>query len=166
MVFIIEAKEQVLNAPIGITGIIKEYGFVPKDENERKKWEMKNIIEFKLPDYLKASWDYRLRIKKLRIHKKLQNIFEITFYRLYTECWDYILDCGGAYNYRNKSSNTYQLSTHSWGIAIDLNVKENAFGKKPKINKKIVKIFEDIGWTWGGRWEIPDGMHFQFAKNY
>ena len=27
-----------------------------------------------------------------------------------------------------------------------------------------MKILEDWGFTWGGRWLVPDGMHFEFVR--
>ena len=57
-----------------------------------------------------------------------------------------------------------RLSHHSWGIAIDINVAENAFGTKPDQDPRLVEIFEDHGFTWGGRWLVPDGMHFEWVS--
>lgn len=58
-----------------------------------------------------------------------------------------------------------RLSHHSWGIAVDINAEENRFGAKPNMDPRIVDIFEDRwGFTWGGRWIIPDGMHFEWIK--
>ena len=58
-----------------------------------------------------------------------------------------------------------RLSHHSWGIAIDLNQAQNGFGAKPNMDMRVVDVFEDRwGFTWGGRWIIPDGIHFEWIK--
>ena len=58
-----------------------------------------------------------------------------------------------------------RLSHHSWGIAIDVNANDNRFGIKPTMDERVVDIFEDRwGFTWGGHWLIPDGMHFEWLK--
>lgn len=61
------------------------------------------------------------------------------------------------------------LSLHSWGCCIDFDPKLNGVG--PVENSKLyqhpefVEVFEDAGWTWGGRWKrYPDAMHFQRTK--
>jgi hypothetical protein len=56
------------------------------------------------------------------------------------------------------------ISHHSWGIAFDINVNENAFGKPPQLDPRVVDVIERWGFTWGGRWLVPDGMHFEFVR--
>jgi hypothetical protein len=56
------------------------------------------------------------------------------------------------------------LSMHAWGLAIDFNSIDNAFGKRPVMDPRIVRIFERWGFEWGGHWSTPDGMHFQLAR--
>jgi hypothetical protein len=56
------------------------------------------------------------------------------------------------------------LSMHAWGLAIDFNSIDNAFGKTPVMDRRIVEIFERWGFEWGGHWSTPDGMHFQLAR--
>ena len=74
-------------------------------------------------------------------------------------------DYGGCYSPRFVgTSSSARLSHHSWGMAIDVNVAENAFGTKPDQDPRVVRIFEKNGFTWGGRWLIPDGMHFEWAR--
>lgn len=64
------------------------------------------------------------------------------------------------------------LSMHSWGIAVDFDPQRNRMGgtdgqtKGPSMLRKhmaFVEVFEAAGWTWGGRWNTQDDMHFQRA---
>jgi hypothetical protein len=55
------------------------------------------------------------------------------------------------------------VSTHAYGLAIDINADENGLGKKPKLSAKFVRCFKDAGFTWGGDFRRKDGMHFSFA---
>ena len=74
-------------------------------------------------------------------------------------------DFGGCYSPRFIDSNPGgRLSHHSWGIAIDFNVAQNRPGTRPDLDKRLVRIMEDNGFTWGGRWLIPDGMHFEWVR--
>jgi D-alanyl-D-alanine carboxypeptidase-like protein len=73
---------------------------------------------------------------------------------------------GGAYLFRPKREASDELSTHSWGIAIDLNVATNKQGTRGDMHPGLVQVFEAHGFVWGGRWRRPDPMHFQFAEGY
>ncbi|HEX2178699.1 MAG TPA: M15 family metallopeptidase [Actinomycetota bacterium] len=74
-------------------------------------------------------------------------------------------DFGGCFSPRflNRDSES-GLSRHAWGIAVDLNVSENPFGSVPALDQRLVEILERWGFTWGGRWLVPDGMHFEFLR--
>ncbi len=54
------------------------------------------------------------------------------------------------------------LSRHAWGAAIDVNASTNAFGAEPQLDRRIVEIMREHGFTWGGDWMVPDGMHFEW----
>jgi D-alanyl-D-alanine carboxypeptidase len=72
---------------------------------------------------------------------------------------------GGCFGPRFVSSNPDgRLSHHAWGIAFDINVSQNPFGAEPNMPRRIVEIIEGQGFTWGGRWIIPDGMHFEWQS--
>jgi hypothetical protein len=71
-------------------------------------------------------------------------------------------DYGGCFNARLIRGSRQDLSSHAWGAAIDLNVSRNPFGEVPHQDPRLVAIFERWGFAWGGRFLIPDGMHFQF----
>ena len=56
------------------------------------------------------------------------------------------------------------VSMHAWGLAVDFNVAQNRYGARPTMDPRIVEIFERWGFRWGGRWDTPDGMHFELAR--
>ena len=57
-----------------------------------------------------------------------------------------------------------ELSLHAWGIAFDVNVRTNPYGSRPRLDPRLVDVFERYGFNWGGRWRDPDGMHFELAR--
>jgi hypothetical protein len=56
------------------------------------------------------------------------------------------------------------LSYHSWGIAFDVNLAGNVRGVEPNQPPILVRALERHGFTWGGRWLVPDGSHFEFHR--
>lgn len=75
---------------------------------------------------------------------------------------------GGGFNFRYKRGGR-SLSTHSWGIAIDLDPARNGMGNANfAMPPFAVEAFEERGWLWGGRWKGRgvDAMHFQRATGY
>jgi hypothetical protein len=70
----------------------------------------------------------------------------------------------GCFNPRFVTRDPTQLiSHHAWGSAVDLNIPANLFGSVPHQDPRLVAAFERRGFQWGGRWLIPDGMHFEFG---
>lgn len=74
----------------------------------------------------------------------------------------------GTYNWR-VIAGTKRLSVHSFGAAIDLNIKESTYWKwdremkyTNRIPPEIVEIFEKHGFIWGGKWYHYDTMHFEY----
>lgn len=58
-----------------------------------------------------------------------------------------------------------KYSLHSWALAFDVNAAWNQQGSIGKLNSKIVKVFKDNGFDWGGDFTIlKDYMHFQLSK--
>jgi hypothetical protein len=76
-----------------------------------------------------------------------------------------VSDFDGSFCYRIMRGGSH-LSMHSYGIALDFNAAHNPFGYHGlfKPSSPLVMAFEAEGWTWGGRWAKPDGMHFQAAR--
>ncbi len=86
-----------------------------------------------------------------------------------------------AFNCRPVTGNPYRLSTHSVGIAVDINPRENPYvtsshvypdGSRKFLNRGdkrkgmivrggvIAKAMAARGWPWGARWSHPDYQHF------
>ncbi len=70
---------------------------------------------------------------------------------------------------------TKLLSSHSFGIAIDIGIKKSQYWRWNKRWKevkninfpdKIVEVFEKHGFIWGGRWEHYDSMHFEYRPEF
>lgn len=68
---------------------------------------------------------------------------------------------GGCHNYRKKVGGS-SLSTHSWGIAIDIAPDENPYAQtSTKFSAAAIDIMEKWGFLSGGRAWGKDWMHFQ-----
>jgi len=134
-------------------------------------WEKVNITRIIPPYAMYLAWNPSQPVSKIAIHvncaesltrilKKIGETFNASE-RAY-----YQLDMyGGGYNFRlMRGSN--RLSVHSYGAAIDLAPSYNGLGMKYKPDTrmmplKVVRIFEQEGWEWGGQWHRPDAMHFE-----
>ena len=55
------------------------------------------------------------------------------------------------------------ISRHAWGIAFDINTSTNAQSAVPQMNCDVVRIFRKHGFSWGGNYLLPDGMHFEYV---
>ena len=74
-------------------------------------------------------------------------------------------DYGGCWVARHIDWNPSRpLSMHAWGLAVDFNVQTNQLGAEPQMDRRIVEIFESWGFSWGGYWSRPDGMHFEYGN--
>ncbi len=58
----------------------------------------------------------------------------------------------------------HRLSHHTWGIAVDINASENPTGIRPNLDRRLVNVMREHGFTWGGDWLVPDGMHFEWVE--
>ncbi len=83
----------------------------------------------------------------------------------------YVTPSAGAYSCR-AIAGTRRLSFHSYGAAIDLNLRfadywlwkadTNNPVWRNRIPPAIVEIFERHGFIWGGKWYHFDTMHFEY----
>jgi len=83
----------------------------------------------------------------------------------------FLKEIGGTFIWRN-IKRSKRLSSHAFGIAIDLNVERSDYwrwtyrGKpmiwKNRVPQAVVDAFEAEGFIWGGRWKHYDTMHFEY----
>ncbi|PZR06270.1 MAG: hypothetical protein DI536_30505 [Archangium gephyra] len=83
----------------------------------------------------------------------------------------FLKEIGGTFIWRN-IKRSRRLSSHAFGIAIDLNVERSDYWRwtyrgqpmiwKNRVPKTIVDAFEAEGFIWGGRWKHYDTMHFEY----
>ncbi|MFZ9042870.1 MAG: M15 family metallopeptidase [Ilumatobacteraceae bacterium] len=69
---------------------------------------------------------------------------------------------GGCFVPRYSRDSGY-LSRHTYGMAFDTNTVSNCLGCRPVMNCRIVRIFREHGFAWGGNFRRPDGMHFEWV---
>lgn len=108
----------------------------------------------------------------IRVHKKARPHFAAVFNEIaQAGLSDLLLSCGGTFVPRHISRDVDKpLSSHSWGVAIDLNAEWNGYGQRPAAGnargslQDIVPIFTKHGFAWGGHFGTPDGMHFELAR--
>lgn len=142
------------------------YNWILEDGTLRSwDWENKILNWLYLPFPMILSWSTS-SIVKFKCHFKLRGILGEIFNQIFEESLEN--ECryfGGCYSFRCQKG-SIKLSTHAWGIAIDINPITNQLGTKGNMHPKIVDIFESHGFVWGGRFKRLDPQHFQFVKEY
>ncbi len=70
---------------------------------------------------------------------------------------------GGCYHPRRIGFGRENLSRHSWGIAIDLNVDFTLPGAGPVPPDEFIAIMGRHGFRWGGDFATPDNHHYEWV---
>lgn len=108
-------------------------------------------------------------VMRFACHMDMVDRFSRVFHRIHAEgYWSFIRTFDGCFNLRPKRSTGSDMSTHAWGIAVDLNAATNRQGTAGDMHAGIVECFKAEGFTWGGDWRggSIDPMHFQYAAGY
>ena len=158
-------------AGVNDAGRIRDEAFFKKIYGNSKK-----AVERKLVNVIWCPKLVGQRIKVSSINsfdKNIQNLSNEL--DKHPEFKKYLTNIGGVFLWRTIAG-THRLSTHSFGITIDLNTsfsnywqwdckcknEETPLQYKNKIPKKLVAIFEKYGFIWGGNWKHYDTMHFEY----
>jgi hypothetical protein len=105
----------------------------------------------------------------LRVHRKIAAPLRKVAARLDPDA-PLLRKSGGTFVWR-AIAGTSSRSTHSWGIAIDLDPSMSEYWRndsreaprwKNRVPQAVVDAFEAEGFIWGGRWYHYDTMHFEY----
>jgi hypothetical protein len=150
-------------------GRIRNEGFFKKMYGATKKEVGMNLGTV---TWLKKTLKQKIQFSKVNdAHLQLQKVSD-ELDLLPDSLKKYLAPLAGTFNWRTVEG-TKRLSPHSFGIAIDLNVKFSDYwlwqSKKNtplkyrnRMPAAIVKIFEKHGFIWGGKWHHYDTMHFEY----
>lgn len=132
-------------------------------------WESGNIVAIDTPIFA-AIGHPRLEVHRLAA-RAFWNVFDKIARAGLT---DRVLRCDGTFVPRHKGWDPRRtLSSHSWGIAIDLNARWNGYGNPPApvgaigSTRDLIPLFASEGFAWGGNFTpdaYRDGMHFELAR--
>jgi hypothetical protein len=144
-----------LKVPSGVKEIVATFG-KPGDES--------NIEVFDLPYPLYFNGT---KVTRSRAHKLLVPVFKAALSEIKALGLDkYVQNYGGIYNYRPIAGAT-NPSTHSWGIAIDIEPQAYPLGSTKRLPQSVVDVFARHGFMYGGDFPArKDPMHMQYAKDY
>lgn len=101
---------------------------------------------------------------KIYLNKLIKDKLEETLIALISKglhkeikTWD------GCFNIRKKRGLS-TISTHAWGLAVDLNAAWNQLGKPSSWSKEFVSVWRDLGWECGADWKgRSDPMHYEMT---
>jgi hypothetical protein len=167
-----EASAIALVSPRGLNEICATFGdifgYIAKDHTLEAGWQSDFLARITLPFPLVVSWDHSQSVTAITRHKLLTKAFADVFDRIQTSgLQSKITSFGGCFSFRPQRTGT-KLSTHAWGIAIDLNPETNQQGIAGDMDTAVIATFREAGFEWGGDWQgkTRDPMHFQFCTGY
>lgn len=161
-----------MTTPDGLAGITGVFGdlrpYVQEDGTISAEWESMMLTTLVLPFSMPLDWERSVLVSKMRCHKLIADTFEEVFNQIVEQgLQSTVKTFGGCYEGRTQRGANV-ISTHAWGIAIDLNPFENQMGTHGNMDMRLVTLFRKCGFKWGGDFvgSRTDPMHFQFATGY
>jgi hypothetical protein len=118
-------------------------------------WQVANLATSRVPIL------GRVRCHRVLLHAlagamgelQQRNLSRLVDPDAYAGCWNPRLTRSGG-----------GVSRHAWGAALDLNVAGNPTGLASAQDPRLVEVMERWGFTWGGRWLVPDPAHFEWLR--
>jgi hypothetical protein len=161
-----------LAAPQGLEQITAIFGDIHKyvllGGTSDPQWQRDCLASVALPFPLILFFDHSKTITHFTCHKLLVGIFADVLGKIVSGgLQDRVTSFGGCFAFRPQRTGA-NLSTHSWGIAIDLNPESNQQGTTGDMDAGVIAVFRGAGFEWDGNWTgaTRDGMHFQFCSRY
>lgn len=132
-----------------------EFSYTPMPDGTLRidpAWEAEHLVTTVVP-----------LLGQLRCHRTIVDALGAAMQQLVDDGLGHLVlsdSFGGCWNPRHIGPDE-GLSRHSWGIAVDINVSKNPTGVHAAMDERVVEALEGNGFTWGGRWLVPDPAHFE-----
>jgi hypothetical protein len=146
------------------------YGSPLEFVNDKEAWEAKILVTRDLVTPLPYAYG-PATITRIRAHKLVADLFVEFLAKAAELCVPDLtrIAYGGCYCWRAMRG-SMKLSTHTWGIAIDLDPARNELGmawdSSVGIPVPVIELADTMGLMCGLRWTRPDPQHFQYADGY
>ena len=156
--------------PHGIQALIAAYGTPWPYVDHKRDWEDLILVGRRFPRALPYAYG-KIEVQTFRAHRKVADVFVEAFAKcLEAGVPPTRLVFGGIYCWRPQVGGI-KLSTHTWGIALDVDPARNPRGKAWEddgrmLHPTIVQVFTGLGFTWGNDFRTPDPMHWQAVSGY
>ncbi len=157
--------------PHGLQAIRDVFGDPRPFLNDKAAWERSVLATRPLRTALPYAYDEDGVVTRVRAHRLIVDELVDAL----TECRDAGVPAarlvyGGCYVWRAQRGGT-RLSTHTWGIAVDLDPGRNPQGTRWRddgvmLDRRIIATFVRRGWKHGDEFSTPDPQHFQWATGY
>ncbi|MGH9547351.1 MAG: M15 family metallopeptidase [Terriglobales bacterium] len=164
--------ETLTAVPHGLEEIIATFGdihkYIGSDGQLDPRWQTDFLARMLLPFPLRLAWNLSQTITRMTCHGRLARVYASVFASIQEQGLQAkVASFGGCFAFRPQRTGN-KLSSHSWGIAIDLNPESNMQGSAGNMDAGLVEIFRRAGFEWGGNWKgkTRDPMHFQFCTGY
>jgi hypothetical protein len=164
------ARESLVSAPTEDPGRIRNKAFFDKMYADCRSGHV--AAQLVPVVWLPKTWGHLVRITSVNgVDRRLAAISR-ELDELPASAKKYLYPPGGTYACRSVAD-TGQTSMHAWGAAIDINSSQSDYwlwhrsadGLPRYVNHvplEIVRVFEQHGFIWGGRWAHYDTMHFEY----
>ena len=162
-------SKMAITIPNGLAQILDIYGDPRSADGALDKtWYRANIKIFQFPHTMVQSWGKRPMVKRFEAHRLVGQLIVDALADLYDLLGDEVIaqngwnEWGGCFNFRIMRRGAL-LSTHSWGIACDVNPTANPLRSTVDHQpKELVDAFLKRGFE-----RIADDlMHFQLCTGY
>jgi len=126
------------DTPVGLDEIIETFGSL-----DTPRFESRYVEPFALPYPLFYEG---VKVTRARCHHLIIENFQQAFEAIKAAgLQDQVKNYSGIYNARTIRGQTAHPSTHSWGIAIDLEAEKYPLGSTRRFPEEIVQIFQAAG---------------------
>ncbi len=154
-----------LNKMLTLEAVIDKYGPIDLTSlhwPEAQEWiQMYEIVPGTFPNW--KVLNSNIPVRHIACNKDLHEPLDKALTNLVNRgLQDQLKTFDGCWNIRLVREGK-ELSSHSWGLAIDINASTNKLGWHGDLSPQLVQAFADAGFDWGGNFSRLDPMHFSYC---